>query len=233
MAGIDENRLTIGKHKVKVRYFPGARTDDMYDYMKPLLRKWSGYVILHTGTNDALDNTSSEILVKIFKQKMYIQKELPKCEIKLTISTPFKRCDHGKASLIISHWSKKFKDLSISIADNSNIGTFYLNSGGLHLNDKGLGRLAINLNLEIRKLWYELEPMNDDHDKKMLNENTNNWSKESNYEFSTSDEVAKEKEDAKSSLCNLKLRNVNRLIFSQININSIRNRFYLLFSSVY
>ena len=152
MAGIDENRLTTGKYKVKVRYFPGARTDDVYDYMKPLLRKLSGYVILHTGTNDALDNTSREILDKIFKLKMYIQKELPKCKIKLTISTPFKRCDQGKASLTKLHLSKKFKDLSISIADNSNIGTFYLNSGGLHLNDKGLRRLAINLNLEIRKL---------------------------------------------------------------------------------
>ena len=152
MAGIDENRLTTGKHKVKVRYFPGARKDDIYDYMKPLLRKLSGYVILYTGTNDALDNTSREILNKIFKLKMYIQKELPKCKIKLTISAPFKRCDHGKASLTISHLNMKLKDLSISIADNSNIGTFYLNSGGLHLNDKGLGRLAINLNLEIRKL---------------------------------------------------------------------------------
>ena len=31
LAGIDENRLKTGKHKVKVRYFPGARTDDMYE----------------------------------------------------------------------------------------------------------------------------------------------------------------------------------------------------------
>ena len=36
-AGIAENRLKTGKHKVKVKYFPGARTYDMYDYMKPLL----------------------------------------------------------------------------------------------------------------------------------------------------------------------------------------------------
>ena len=39
LAGIDENRLRTGKHKVKVRYFPGALTDDMYDYLKALLRK--------------------------------------------------------------------------------------------------------------------------------------------------------------------------------------------------
>ena len=82
--------------------------------------------------------------------KTYIQKELPKC--KITISTPIKRHDHGEASLSLSPLSKKFKDLSISVVDNSNIGAFYLNSGGFHLNDKVLGRLAINLKLKIRKL---------------------------------------------------------------------------------
>ena len=67
LAGIDENRLTTGKHKVKVRYFLGARTDDMYAYMKPLLRKLPDYIILHIGTNDALNYTSREIFDKIFK----------------------------------------------------------------------------------------------------------------------------------------------------------------------
>ena len=150
LAGIDENWLETGKHNFKVRYFPGARTDDMYDNMKPPHRKLPDYIILHIGTNDALDNTSREILDKVLKMKTYIQKELPKC--KITISTPIKRHDHGKASLSISHLSMKFKDLSISIADNSSTGAFYLNSGGLHLNDKSLGRLAINLKLKIRKL---------------------------------------------------------------------------------
>ena len=79
---------------------------------------------------------------------MYIKKELPKC--KITIPTPIKRHDHGKASLMISPLSKKLKDLSISIVDSSSIRALYLNSGGLHLNDKGLGRLAINLKLKIR-----------------------------------------------------------------------------------
>ena len=77
MAGIDENRLSTGKHKVKVRYFTGARTDDIYDYM-PLLRKLPDYIILHIGTNDAVKNTSREILDKILKLKTYIQKRLAK-----------------------------------------------------------------------------------------------------------------------------------------------------------
>ena len=150
LAGRDENRLSTVKHKIRVRYFPGARADDIYDYMKPLLRKLPDYIIFHIGTNDAVNNTSREILDKILKLKTYIQKELPKCQI--TVSTPIKRHDHGKSSLTISHLCKKFKDISISIVDNSNIGAFYLNIGGLHLNDKGLGKLAINLKLKVRKL---------------------------------------------------------------------------------
>ena len=106
--------------------------------------------MLHIGTKNTFDNTSREIFEKIFKLKTYIQKELLKC--KITISTPIKLHDHGKASLTILHLSQKFKDLSISFVYNSSIGAFSLSSGGLHLNGKGLGRLAINLKLKIRKL---------------------------------------------------------------------------------
>ena len=122
----------------------------------------------------------------------------------------------------------------LSIVDNSSIGAFYLNSGGLHLNKKVLGRLAINLKLKICKLWYELEPMNDDYGKEMSSENTSNFQdqKTLTYGFSTLDKVATEDEVVKSSLGSLKLRNVNRLIFGLISINSIRNRFELLFSFV-
>ena len=61
--------------------------------MKPLFRKLTAYIILHIEINDALDNTSREILDKILKLKAFMQNELPKC--KITISTPIKRHDHG------------------------------------------------------------------------------------------------------------------------------------------
>ena len=71
--------------------------------------------------------------------------------------------------------------------------------------------------------------MNDEHDKEMLDENTSKQ-KSQNYEFSATDETVKEGGGIKSSLYNLKLRNLNCLIFSQININSITNKFEQLFS---
>ena len=73
--------------------------------------------------------------------------------------------------------------------------------------------------------------MNDDYDEEMLDENTSNLQRQKKlaYEFSTLDKVATEEEDEKSSPGNVKLRNLNCLIFGQININSIRNKFELLF----
>ena len=67
----------------------------------------------------------------------------------------------------------------------------------------------------------------------MLDENSSNFQSQKSltYEFLTLDETVKE-EDVKSSLCNLKLRNLNRLIFGQININSIRNKFEPLCSLI-
>lgn len=65
----------------------------------------------------------------------------------------------------------------------------------------------------------------------MLDENTRNFQSQKNltYEFSILDKIKIEEEDVKSSLGSLKLRNVIRLDFSQIDINSIRNKFELLF----
>ena len=40
----------------------------------------------------------------------------------------------------------------------------------------------------------------------------------------STDKVATEEEDVKSTLSNLKLRNTNNLIFGQIDINFIRNK---------
>ena len=67
--------------------------------------------------------------------------------------------------------------------------------------------------------------MNDDHDKEMLDEKHQqiSGSKSLTYEFSTLDKAATEEEDVKSNLGSLKLRNMNSLIFGQIDINSIRN----------
>ena len=69
---------------------------------------------------------------------------------------------------------------------------------------------------------------------KMLDENTSSIHSQKNltYLFSNLEEVTTEEGDINSSLGSLKLRNVNCLILSQININPIKNKFELLSSLV-
>ena len=53
LAGIEEKRIP-GNWSVKVRIFPGATTHDMYDYLKPLLKKNPDNILLHVGTNNSV-----------------------------------------------------------------------------------------------------------------------------------------------------------------------------------
>ena len=78
--------------------FPGAKTDIFY-YLVPLLEKNPDYVILHVGTNDAVDHQSSDIISKIFKLKEFIQLKVPSG--KVIISAPIKRHDNKKAASIV------------------------------------------------------------------------------------------------------------------------------------
>ena len=114
---------------------------------------------MHIGTNAALNNTSIEILDKILKLKTEMQKGITEMQ---------NRHNYEKAPLTISPLSKKIRDLSVSVVEDSNIKAFYLNSGGLHLDDKGLRRLAINLKLKTHKLWCEPKPVNDNYKKEIL-----------------------------------------------------------------
>ena len=42
-SGIEESRISKRDRLVKVKYFPGATINGMYDYIKPLLKKYPVY----------------------------------------------------------------------------------------------------------------------------------------------------------------------------------------------
>ena len=75
ISGIDQQRnLSIKERIVKVRSFPGATINNMYDYIKSLLKKASDNVILHVGTNDASNSASIAILDKMLSSKVLLAK---------------------------------------------------------------------------------------------------------------------------------------------------------------
>ena len=85
--------------KVKVRTFPGAKTEGMFHYLVPLLKKTSGYAILHVGTNDAMDYEASDIVKKILQVKEFIKLRVQNS--KDIISRPIKRRDNDSASRVV------------------------------------------------------------------------------------------------------------------------------------
>ena len=102
--GIDENRLNP-QGKVKVQAVPRARIKDINSYLQPLIVKCPKIIIIHTGTNDALELTSRQIMDKLIELKSFILEKLPNS--KVIFSTPVIRTDQAKALLTI----KKLNDL--------------------------------------------------------------------------------------------------------------------------
>ena len=59
LSGIEERRIAKRDRKVKAKIFPGVTIDDMYHYIKPLLKICPENIILYVGTI----NTVNEIIL--------------------------------------------------------------------------------------------------------------------------------------------------------------------------
>ena len=79
----------------KVRVFPGAHVSDFYHYLEPLMEKRPAKLIIHAGTNDAVEKNYNEILNELLQLKFYINKRFPSCFV--TISCPTLHTDNWKA----------------------------------------------------------------------------------------------------------------------------------------
>ena len=145
----DETRMSR-KFNVKVRSFPSAKANDMFYYIMPLLEKNPDYVILHVGTNHAVDHQSSYIISKIFKLKEFIQLKIPSC--KVIISALIKRHDNKRASSVVGDVIQQLEQLNTETIINGNIEKNMLGKKGLHLNRNGLKQFAKNLIDAIREL---------------------------------------------------------------------------------
>ena len=108
------------------------------------------YVILHVGTNDAIDYKASDIVKKILQLKDFVKLRVPNC--KVIISRPIKRHDNDNASRVIEEVNAQFQKLTIDMIGNENIEKKQLGKRGLHLNAFGLKKFPQNLIAGIQKL---------------------------------------------------------------------------------
>ena len=151
--GINKKRTSTNFKSVKVRCFSGATIDDMYFNLISLLRKKPAALVLHVGTNNSSNETSFEIYSKLLNLVYFIKENNPNCHVVLPSSID--RLDDGKAALTIkrlSSYQKRLSEFSLDIIDNSNIGHSFLGMHGLHLNEHGVGKLALNFVKRIRSL---------------------------------------------------------------------------------
>ena len=149
MSGTEERKISKRDRKVKVKNFPGATINDMYDYIKPILKKRPDNIILHVRTNNTVNEPSKIVLGKLLGLKKFIEHTLP--ESNIVISNLITRIDNGKASLTVTKTNEHLHGLQMDIIDNGNITSNELNKGGLHLNPRGLGKLAIIFIRRIKK----------------------------------------------------------------------------------
>ena len=103
---IDENRLSgANPNSVKVRIFWGAIIDGMKDFLKPYLKRSPTNIILHVGTNNNFNDSSSVILNKLLSLKNFTHTKL--LESNVILSNIIDRSDNGIARLKISNFNQR------------------------------------------------------------------------------------------------------------------------------
>ena len=116
LSGTEERKISKRDRKVKVKNFPGATINDMYDYIEPSLKKFPDNIILHSGTNNTLNELSEMVLDKLLDLKKFAEHTLP--ESNVIISNLITRTDNGKASLTVIKTNEHLHGLQMDIIEN-------------------------------------------------------------------------------------------------------------------
>ena len=140
----------LGKNeKLYVKSFPGATTNDMFDYCKPTIRRNPNMVIYHAGTNNLCTgdepNTIASDIIKLALDMKNDSNEV-------SISSLIVRNDklNEKALKVNDCLKVKCSQYALGFIDNSNVTKVHLNNSGLHLNFKGTIVLAKNFMAHIQ-----------------------------------------------------------------------------------
>ena len=140
--------LSDDEMRVAVKSFSGVKTEDMKDYLKPLIRREPEEIILHVGTNNIKGQESARMVADhIVNLGLQIQENSPKT--KVTISGLILRRDSSNLIAKIKHTNALLASFCTqrnwAFISNDNIDFSCLNRRGLHLNHKGSRLLSKNI----------------------------------------------------------------------------------------
>ena len=91
LTGLREAKLPTSK-RIKVRYFPGGKTEDLQYHLIPYLKKEPDNIIIHIGTNYSPYETEDFIYKELVNIKETITKFHSNCK-KIVTSSPIVRTD--------------------------------------------------------------------------------------------------------------------------------------------
>ena len=151
--GIKGWEISDKDHKVVVKTFSRASTNDMKSYVKPTLERNPEIVILHSGTNDLkLKKDEEEIVNNIVNLALSIKNN----NNTVVISGLIHRADslNEKVGKVNSLLSKECNDRNIGFIKHDNIiPRKHLNRGGLHLTKEGNNIFSENILFILNNLW--------------------------------------------------------------------------------
>ena len=134
------------KFDVSAHCFPGATVQDMNDYIKPVLQRKPDKIVLHVGTNNLRDDRPKDIKKKIAGVVEVIKNNQPSTSI--SISSIIQRADDRSLKKTVEETNKEIRTYcatnGLDFICNDNINDQHLNTGGLHLNRKGVYDLVGN-----------------------------------------------------------------------------------------
>ena len=134
------------KFDVSAHCFPGATVQDMNDYIKPVLQRKPDKIVLHVGTNNLRDDRPKDIKKKIAGVVEVIKNNQPSTSI--SISSIIQRADDRSLKKTVEETNKAIRTYystnGLDFICNDNINDQHLNTGGLHLNRKGVYDLVGN-----------------------------------------------------------------------------------------
>ena len=99
LAGLREAKLSRNK-KIKVRFLPGAKTEDLQYHLIPYLKKKPDNIIIHIGTNDSPYKSEDLISKECLNVKEIIRKHHPDCK-NIVVSSPIVRTHKQEANNIL------------------------------------------------------------------------------------------------------------------------------------
>ena len=143
--GLDEKKL----RNSKVRIHPGASIENMYLHLAAHLEKKPSKVVLLVGTNNCVNERSSIVIEKLLKLKLFI---LSRCCCEVYFSTLINRTDMYSAQQVVKEVNIELGNLDINLINNNNIDASCLGRKGLHLSDRGTGKLIMNFVNFVKKL---------------------------------------------------------------------------------